>query len=118
MKDKIIIILVTILFILLIWFYFTYADFSLKKDNSEILLNKINELELKLDSLNNQKDSIRIIVDSTHVKIITNEKYYQKIVNTILSQPMDSDILFIREYIRQFRDKNPQYNLCGTSETK
>lgn len=111
MKHKIIIILVTILFILLIWFYFTNADFSPKIDRSEIMLDKINKLELKLDSITDKKDSIKIVIDSTHVKIITNEKHYQEIVNTIINQPTDSDYKFISGYIRFYRSQRDSLNL-------
>lgn len=116
MKNKIIIILVTISIILLVWFYFTHADFSPKKDNNELLLDKINKLELKLDSITDKKDSIRIVIDSTHVKIITNEKHYQEVVNTILSQPSVSDYEYIRQYIRFHRSQRDSVDLCRESE--
>lgn len=78
-----------------------------KKDN---LIEKVNELELKLDSLNNLKDSIRTVIDSTHVKIITNEKHYQERINTIITQPATEDSSFVSDYIRRWSDKNSQFN--------
>lgn len=111
MKDKIFITITIIVFILLIWFYCTHADFSPRKDKDEIILDKINKLELKLDSITDKKDSIKIVIDSTHVKIITNEKHYQEIVNTIITQPTDSDYKFISGYIRFYRSQRDSLDM-------
>ena len=100
---------------LFIWFYIMIADFS-PKDN--ILLQKIENIELKLDSIKDKKDSIRIVIDSTHVKIITNEKHFQERITTILVQPSSADSSEITDYIRQFANENPQYNLSRTQEIK
>ena len=78
-----------------------------KEDN---LIEKVNELELKLDSLNPLKDSIRTIIDSTHVKIITNEKHYQERINTIITQPDSITESFTRQYILKYA-ANHGYNL-------
>ena len=76
----------------------------------DILLKKITELELKIDSLNTYKDSIRTVIDSTHVKIVTNEKHYQERINTILVQSASSDSGFIADYIRQYSEQNSLFN--------
>ena len=78
-----------------------------KEDN---LIEKVNELELKLDSLNNLKDSIRTVIDSTHVKIITNEKHYQERINTIITQPDSTTESFTRQYILEYAASHG-YNL-------
>lgn len=104
MNKNVIIILVTCL-ILIIGIYIWFADFT--PDNKEdALLKKISELELKIDSLNNRKDSIRTIIDSTHVKIITNEKHYQERVNTIITQPDSFSESFTRQYIIEYAANN------------
>jgi len=77
----------------------------------DILLQKITELEYKIDSLNIQKDSIRKVVDSTHVKIVTNEKYYQERINTIMLQSSSADSSFLSDYIRQYASKNNSTNI-------
>ena len=102
-KSISIIAIVTALFI---WFYITYADFSPPEDK---LLERINELELKIDSLNNKKDSIRTIIDSTHIKIITNEKHYQERVNTIITQPLSVDSQYISDYIGRYIESHKSY---------
>lgn len=83
---------------LFIWIYISYADFTPEKEN-KVFIEKINKLESKIDSINNKKDSIRTVIDSTHVKIITNEKHYQEVVNTIISQPTSADYEYITNYI-------------------
>ena len=116
-NNKICIFGIVIFFILLIWFYITHSNFNPPIDKDEILLKKINELELKIDALNNQKDSIRMVIDSTHVKIITNEKHYQERVNTIISQPDSFSESFTRQYLRNYATTHG-YSIRGTSETK
>jgi len=76
----------------------------------DILLKKITELELKIDSLNTYKDSIRTVIDSTHVKIVTNEKHYQERINTIITQSSSADSNFITNYIRQYSEQDIMLN--------
>jgi hypothetical protein len=95
------IILIGVVSALLIWFYITIADFN-SPTKEDKLLKKITELELKVDSFNNRKDSIRTVIDSTHVKIITNEKHYQERINTIITQPDSFSELFTRQYILEY----------------
>lgn len=94
-----------------------YIVFQIKGINNEIIdrndkfLKEIDKIELQINSLDTQKDSIRTVIDSTHVKIVTNEKHYQEIVNTIISQPTSADYKYVTDYIRQYRSKNDSINL-------
>jgi hypothetical protein len=99
---------------LLVWFYISIVDFD-NPSKEDKLLKKITELELKVDSLNNKKDSIRTVIDSTHVKIITNEKHYQERVNTIITQPDSFSESFTRQYILEYAASHG-YHILGTSE--
>ena len=99
----------TVIFILFIIFYISIADFT-PVDKDDLVLKRINELELKIDSLNNKKDSIRTIIDSTHVKIVTNEKHYQERINTILVQSASADSSYITDYIRLYSEQNSLSN--------
>lgn len=110
-KENIIKSLIIIGFIAVVIIYISIADFSSPRDDTEQLLKRIDKLELKIDSLNTKKDSIRTVIDSTHIKIITNEKHYKEVVNTIISQPADSDSSFITNYIRFYRSKNDLSNI-------
>lgn len=109
-KDKFILAIVTAILIIAIGFYIWSADFT-PNDKEDALLKKIAELELKIDSLSDKKDSIRTVIDSTHIKIITNEKHYQERINTIIRQSSSDDSSFVANYIRQYSDKNSLSNI-------
>ena len=116
MKDnKKTIIIIIIIVLLLIGFYIKVADFSTPKIDDDKFYKKITELELKIDSLNDQKDSIRTVIDSTHIKIITNEKHYQERVNTIITQPDSFSESFTRQYILEYAASHG-YHILGASE--
>ena len=116
MKDnKKTIIIIIIIVLLLIGFYIKVADFSTPKIDDDKFYKKITELELKIDSLNDQKDSIRTVIDSTHIKIVTNEKHYQERVNTIITQPDSFSESFTRQYILEYA-ANHGYHILGASE--
>ena len=102
MKEKIITILIVLSLIFLICLYIKIGDFTPKDDK---FISEIKKLELKIDSLNRNKDSIRTVIDSTHIKIITNEKHYQERINTIIVQPLDSDLLLFKSYINNYGKK-------------
>lgn len=109
MKDKITIavIVIALLSLMGIQQYFIFTSSSTNRES--LLLKKIELLEVKLDSLNNNKDSIRTIIDSTHFKIITNEKHYQERINTILIQPISSDSGYISNYIGRYIESHKSY---------
>lgn len=99
MKIWLVRILILILFILFVIFYYNIADFTPKEN---ILLEKITKLESKIDSITNKKDSIRTVIDSTHIKIITNEKHYQERINTIIVQSDSDNLKFFKNYIKEY----------------
>ena len=99
MKIWLVRILILILFILFVIFYYNIADFTPKED---ILLEKITKLESKIDSINNKKDSIRTVIDSTHIKIITNEKHYQERINTIIVSSDSDNLKLFKNYIKEY----------------
>jgi hypothetical protein len=117
MNKNVIIAILCISLGLFIWFYVSVADFNPPTSKDELLLKKITELELKIDSLNNKKDSIRAVIDSTHIKIITNEKHYQERVTNILTQPDSFSESFTRQYLRDYASTRG-YRIVGASETE
>ena len=117
MNKNVIIAILCVFLGLFIWFYISVADFTPPSSKDELLLKKITELELKIDSLNNQKDSIRAAIDSTHVKIIENEKHYQERINTIIVQPDSFSESFTRQYLRDYASTRG-YRIIGASETE
>lgn len=109
MKDKTIIGIIALVLIILIGIQQYYIIKNPYIDKNDILLKKIETLELKIDSLNNKKDSIRTIIDSTHVKIVTNEKHYQERINTIITQPLSADSQYISDYIGRYIESHKSY---------
>ena len=107
-KNTLITIIIFIIFGIIIWIYAKYSNFN-PVDKDDLLLQKISELELKIDSLKNQKDSIRTAIDSTHIKIITNEKHYQERINTIITQPLSVDSQYISDYIGRYIESHKSY---------
>lgn len=105
-----------VMLVLIIFLYINIADFNpVKKDDG--FIEKISELESKIDSLNHQKDNVKSIIDSTHIKIITNEKHYQKRINTIITQPDSFSESFTRQYLRNYATTHG-YSIIGTSEVE
>ena len=117
MNKNVIIVILCVFLGIFIWFYISVADFTPPSSKDELLLKKITELELKIDSLNNQKDSIRAAIDSTHIKIITNEKHYQERVTNIISQPDSFSESFTRQYLRDYASTRG-YRIVGASEAE
>ena len=60
-NTLIIIIIISIIFGIVIWIYAKYSNFN-PVDKDDLLLQKISELELKIDSLKNQKDSKKRLI--------------------------------------------------------
>lgn len=117
MKNNISIIVVSLVFLIIFGFiYYHFADFN-RPNNDEKFLKKIEQLEKKIESLNDRKDSIRTVIDSTHVKIITNEKHYQERITTILSEPDSFSESFTRQYLRDYAATRG-YRIIGASETE
>ena len=81
--------------------YWIYNANIPKSDDSK-LKEMLKEMSIKLDSISQQRDSVRKVIDSTHVKIITNEKHYQERINTIITQPDSFSESFTRQYIRDY----------------
>ena len=117
MNKNVIIAILCIFLGIFIWFYISVADFTPPSSKDELLLKKITELELKIDSLNSKKDSIRAVIDSTHIKIITNEKHYQEKVTNIITQPDSFSESFTRQYLRDYATTRG-YRIIGASKTK
>lgn len=107
MNNKIIVALVVLFLVVLLGIQQYIIRNTPQKE--DILLEKITLLESKIDSINNQKDSIRNVIDSTHVKIITNEKHYQERINTIINQPLSADSQYISDYIGRYIESHKSY---------
>lgn len=97
--------IMTFLVILILLFIGYWIYISKTSNKEDVLIDKINKLELKLDSINSKKDSIRTIIDSTHIKIINNEKHYKEVINTIVSSPDSVNDIWTKQYINDYRQR-------------
>ena len=103
MNKKTLIILF-ILYILTCGLLYFWAG-SHKNPNDDLLFNKLDSLELKLEELSDKKDSIKTVIITVDKEIINNEKHYEKVVNDIIHQPSPDDSIFAAEYIQKFIDE-------------
>ena len=72
-------------------------------ETKSILDNKIINLESKIDSLSNKKDSIKTIVITIEKEIDKNNKNYEKVVNTIINSNDSINAIWIENYLKQYK---------------
>ena len=61
----------------------------------------IDTLERKIDSLNSEKDSIKVNINKCDTAIYYNKTIYVKEKDNIIKQSPDSDLQFFTNYIRE-----------------
>jgi hypothetical protein len=105
MKDRNIFLLIFGGLILFIAFQ-QYLIYHSPPSKDEILIQQINKLESKIDSLSNKKDSIQTIVVQIEKTIDKNHKNYEKVVNTILTNDDSTNYVWAKQYIEQYRLKH------------
>lgn len=71
----------------------------------EDLLEKIERIEKKLDSMNSKKDSIKSSIIVIEQKLDSNEYHHVETTNTILNQSDSANRAFIDNYLRQYWSK-------------
>lgn len=98
MKDKLLIVF-TILIVIAIYII---AVRTSPDSTDSVLLQKIEKLENKIDSLSIKKDSIRTVIITVDKEIIKNEKHYEEVVNRIITNSASADSIFSRDYISKF----------------
>lgn len=98
--DKKFLIITTSFLILFVCFQQFLVLRTPKKE--DVLIEKLNNLEKKLDSISNKKDSIRLVIEKQDVKLEENEKQYVETTNNILIQSDSANRAFIDNYIGQY----------------
>lgn len=101
--DKLILIIGTILVLGLLTVQYLHNRTYISSD--AVLIEKLDNLERKIDIISNKKDSIRVVIETVDKEIITNEKHYEEVVNNIISQPHSFDSVFAENYIKRFIDE-------------
>ena len=104
MKDNRIILLIIIGVLCFIGFQ-QYVILHNTPTTDDQLLEKINKLELKIDSLSYKKDSIQTIIVEIEKTIDKNHKNHEKIVNTILNNDDSANYAWAKRYIEEYRLK-------------
>lgn len=74
-----------------------------RKTSNEIIIEKILQIESKIDSISSKKDSIRTIVITIEKEIEINSKKHEKTINTIINSNDSSNLIWIEDYIRQYK---------------
>jgi hypothetical protein len=100
-KPYIIIGLISVIGLLVWWFGF-YVPNHMPVDPNQELIEKIDSLTNKIDSIQNKQDSINKVIDTTEVKIIKIHETYKTTVERIINQPVDSDRVFLTNYLHKY----------------
>lgn len=86
---------------LFIWIHLSTEKNPLDKS----FFDKIDKLELKIDSINSKKDSITTVIDSTHIRIIENEHNYKETVRELINMSDSESLNYFKAYIKAYKDK-------------
>ena len=65
------------------------------------LVDKIDSLNIELDILKLQKDSLHAVIDSSKVKVKVIEHWYEKELTDITNQSIADDVVFFTEYLSE-----------------
>ena len=68
------------------------------KDYEELIQN-IDSLSSCIETINKEKDSLRMVIDTTKSKIDTINYWYEKELINITNQPIRDDVKFFSEYL-------------------
>lgn len=80
------------------------------------LLQSIDSLRTKVDSLKNHRDSLQSVVDTNKVKVIEIEKRYETIRNRIITQSVDSDCITFANYLSNYQRLSSGNNSTTTKD--
>lgn len=86
--------------------------------NNKELKEYIDNLNNKIDSINDIRDSLIIVVDTTKIKIVTLEKKYETIRDSIISQSVDSDCITFAGYISKYNNRLSDSNNSKSTQDK
>lgn len=93
---------VVIVLIALIIVVFIYDCYSRYYTNNDTYLQEIQKLESKIDSIKSHRDSLHLVIDSTHTEMINIKHTYEKTVDIIHNNSVDSNYVFFTNYINNY----------------
>lgn len=117
MKDKTIFIIVSIILVILLVLQQWLIQDKQPDNNFNLIYEKLDRIEKRLDSLSNKKDSIRVIIETIDNKIIENQQHYEKVVNNIITQPSFMDSIYVIEYVDRFIESESFSNYMRSTRT-
>ena len=80
--------------------YYWIANFSPNVESKEDkILNEMKQISSKVDSIRRANDSIKVIIDTTEVKIEHVYEKYIQVRERIAAQSVDSDCVFFSNYL-------------------
>lgn len=103
---------------LLAWWFGFYVPNHMPIDKEQILIEKIDSLTNKIDSIQNKQDSINKVIDTTEVKIIKIHETYKTTVERIINQPIDSDRVFLTNYLHKYSRQLDSLKSNGNKDFK
>lgn len=80
-----------------------YLVYNSPPKTDKTLLDKIDKLELKIESLSKKQDSIKYLILNIEDSIEENEKTHEQISNIIINNPDSVNRKFVDEYIRVWK---------------
>lgn len=93
---------VVIVLIALIIVVFMYDCYSRFYTDNNTYLQEISKLESKIDSIKSHRDSLHLVIDSTHTEMINIKHTYEKTVDIIHNNSVDSNYVFFTNYINNY----------------
>lgn len=89
---------IIIIAIVIGYFYYWVVKYSPRVE-SDNLLEKMELLSNKIDSIKRANDSIKVIIDTTEIEIEHVYEKYIQVRNHIVVQSVDSDCVFFSNYL-------------------
>ena len=99
-SKRISIVVILLAIVLIGNFFFKDRNTSVNPDYQN-LTNKIDSLNVELNLLKLQRDSLLNVIDSSKVKVEVIENWYEKELVDITNQPIAADVEFFSNYISE-----------------
>lgn len=99
-NKRINIVVILLAIVLIGSFFFKDENTSVNPDYQN-LTNKIDSLNVELNLLKLQRDSLLNVIDSSKAKVEVIENWYEKELVNITNQPIAADVEFFSNYISE-----------------
>lgn len=90
--------------------YLLYSRPTVPSSTSSEFIEKIDSLEVELDTLQEHREELRERIDTVYIEIEKNNKIYEEARNTILNNSVDDDLRFFLEYLEWRRLDSINHN--------